>query len=58
MAPGPAVRSIAAEDYRLARDRGASPGRKREEAPIQTLDTWPVMNAQLRRMRIFSRATG
>jgi len=32
MAPGAAVRSIAAEDYRLARDRGASFGRGKEEA--------------------------
>jgi hypothetical protein len=30
--PGAAVRSIAAEDYRLARDRGASFGRRKEEA--------------------------
>src|SRR5215210_8356568 len=30
--PGAAVRSIAAEDYRLARDRGASFGRRNEEA--------------------------
>jgi hypothetical protein len=30
--PGAAVRSIAAEDYRLARDRGASFGRGKEEA--------------------------
>src|ERR671918_595054 len=30
--PGTAVRSIAAEDYRLARDRGASFGRRKEEA--------------------------
>jgi hypothetical protein len=29
--PGTAVRSIAAEDYRLARDRGASFGRGKEE---------------------------
>jgi hypothetical protein len=32
MTPGTAVRSIAAEDYRLARDRGASFGRGKEEA--------------------------
>jgi hypothetical protein len=32
VAPGAAVRSIAAEDYRLARDRGASVGRGKEEA--------------------------
>jgi hypothetical protein len=32
VAPGTAVRSIAAEDYRLARDRGASFGRGKEEA--------------------------
>jgi hypothetical protein len=32
MMPGAAVRSIAAEDYRLARDRGASFGRGKEEA--------------------------
>ncbi len=31
---GAAVRSIAAEDYRLARDRGASFGRKKEEAYV------------------------
>jgi len=30
--PGATVRSIAAEDYRLARDRGASFGRRKEEA--------------------------
>jgi hypothetical protein len=30
--PGTAVRSIAAEDYRLARDRRASFGRRKEEA--------------------------
>jgi hypothetical protein len=30
--PGAAVRSIAAEDYQLARDRGASFGRRKEEA--------------------------
>src|ERR687897_3736390 len=33
-APGTAVRSIAAEDYRLARDRGASFGRGKEEACV------------------------
>ena len=32
--PGAAVRSIAAEDYRLARDRGASFGRGKEEARV------------------------
>ena len=32
--PGTAVRSIAAEDYRLARDRGASFGRGKEEAYV------------------------
>jgi hypothetical protein len=34
MSPGAAVRSIAAEDYRLARDRGASFGRGKEEACV------------------------
>ena len=34
MLPGAAVRSIAAEDYRLARDRGASFGRGKEEAYV------------------------
>ena len=33
MVPGAAVRLIAAEDYRLARDQGASFGRRIEEAP-------------------------
>src|ERR687897_2131610 len=38
--PGAAVRSIAAEDYRLARDRGASVGRRKEEArPEHVLST-------------------
>jgi hypothetical protein len=32
MVPGAAVRLIAAEDYRLARDQGASFGRRKEEA--------------------------
>src|SRR5215212_2995836 len=32
--PGTAVRSIAAEGYRLARDRGASFGRRKEEACV------------------------
>jgi len=32
--PGAAVRSIAAEDYRLACDRGASFGRGKEEARV------------------------
>ena len=32
--PGADVRSIAAEDYRLARDRGASFGRGKEEARV------------------------
>jgi hypothetical protein len=32
--PGTAVRSIAAEDYRLARDRRASFGRRIEEASV------------------------
>ncbi|HEX2282805.1 MAG TPA: hypothetical protein VHG52_13695, partial [Thermomicrobiales bacterium] len=31
---GAAARSIAAEDYRLARDRGASFGRRKEEAYV------------------------
>ena len=34
LVPGAAVRSIAAEDYRLARDRGASFGRGKEEARV------------------------
>jgi hypothetical protein len=34
MVLGAAVRSIAAEDYRLARDRGASFGRGKEEARV------------------------
>jgi len=34
LAPGAAVRSIAAEDYRLARDRRASFGRGKEEACV------------------------
>ena len=38
--PDAAVRSIAAEDYRLARDRGASFGRRKEEArPEHVLST-------------------
>ena len=32
--PGAAVRLIAAEDYRLARDQGASFGRRKEEACV------------------------
>src|SRR5215207_10706482 len=39
--PGAAVRSIAAEDYRLARDRGASFGRKKEEA--RTERVWSTL---------------
>ena len=40
MTPGAAVRSIAAEDYRLARDHGASFGRRKEEArPERVLST-------------------
>jgi hypothetical protein len=34
--PGTDVRSIAAEDYRLARDRRASFGRRKEEASAQS----------------------
>src|SRR5918998_808528 len=34
---GTAVRSIAAEDYRLARDRGASVGRRKEEARTECI---------------------
>jgi hypothetical protein len=37
VAPGTAVRSIAAEDYRLARDRGASFGRGKEEARAERI---------------------
>ncbi len=40
MVLGAAVRSIAAEDYRLARDRRASFGRRKEEArPERVLST-------------------
>jgi hypothetical protein len=56
--PGAAVRSIAAEDYRLARDRGASFGRGKEEACAPTASRNAAANARLRKMGLYCRATG
>jgi hypothetical protein len=49
--PGAAIRSIAAEDYRLTRDRRASFGRRIEGAFDRLIDA--SMNAQLRKMRLY-----